>query len=58
MSSEDARKSDGGYELQALSGNPPSHPRAAALGPYPQRYFVNLEYVGLEATREAAEAFY
>jgi hypothetical protein len=58
MSSEDVRKSDGGYELQALSGHPPGHPRAAALGPYPQRYFVNPEYAGLETARGASQAFY
>jgi hypothetical protein len=36
----------------------PPHPRADALRPYPVRHFVNPGYVGEDAAREAAEAFY
>jgi hypothetical protein len=36
----------------------PPHPRQKALGPYPTKHFVQPPYVGAEAAREAATAFY
>jgi hypothetical protein len=36
----------------------PANPREKALGPYPQLYFVDPEFMGRESAQEAAEIFY
>jgi hypothetical protein len=36
----------------------PANPREKALGPYPQLYFVDPEFMGREFARAAAETFY